>query len=209
MGFQLPTSTGDRRISEPSTELIVQCYLIIQLSNWYPHPCKNTLESRLSFSHMLVFWRLLFVWSSFPSPCQDLVQLRSCCRRLQAELTASRCLSEPEPGAVFFTKPRLFFFVKFWTDWSDVSFIFSNMLFGENPSDSRRILPTLTWILVLVMDSPTYVQHDSWQAAKESGSRSDWWYGPCCLHWCVQSIEPSWGSPENIDDLVMIWCPCW
>lgn len=30
---------------------------------------------------------------------QDLVQLRSCCRRLQAELTASRCLSEPEPGS--------------------------------------------------------------------------------------------------------------
>lgn len=59
---------------------------------------------------MLVFWRLLFVWSSFPSPGQDLVQLRSCCRRLQAELTASRCLSEPEPGAVFFFYKTVSFF---------------------------------------------------------------------------------------------------
>ena len=207
MGFQLPTSTGDRRISEPSTELIVQCYLIIPLSNWYPHPCKNTLESRLSFSHMLVFWRLLFVWSSFPSPGQDLVQLRSCCRRLQAELTASRCLSEPEPGAVFFTKPRLFFFgevlnglircelhffeyVVWWeSKWFKTDSSNFNLDFGAGHafSDVR--------------------QH--WQAAKETDSRSDWWYGPCCLHWCVQSIEPSWGSPENVDDLVMIWCPCW
>ena len=48
-----------------------------------------------------------------------------------------------------------------------MSFIFSNMLFRGNPSDSRRILPTLTWILVLVMDSPTYVQHDSTTAGSE------------------------------------------
>ena len=30
-----------------------------------------------------------------PTTCQDLSQLRACCRRLQAELTASRWSNEP------------------------------------------------------------------------------------------------------------------